>query len=213
MTASPEKVLQLLHKNYPNLQHYLHFSNQLELLVATILSAQIRDEVVNKATEKLFLHYKTAKDYAKADVSEILSIIGSVTYANTKAKHIIEACKILAENYNGNVPRTIDELTALPGIGRKSANVILQNAFGIVDGVVVDTHVLRVCYRLGLTTTDKNAMKAERELMMAVPRNEWQNIPGLMKRHGRAICKAPVPLCSTCFLNDMCPKKGVTKKL
>ncbi|HLC20321.1 MAG TPA: endonuclease III [Candidatus Nanoarchaeia archaeon] len=208
MTTPPEKVLQLLHNEHPQLTHYLHFSNPLELMVATILSAQIRDDVVNAATKNLFAQYKTAKDYAKAEANDIVPIIKSITYANTKAKHIVEACKIIVEKHKSQVPRTMIELVELPGIGRKSANAILQNAFGIVEGVVVDTHVLRVCYRLGWTTSNTNAVKAERELMDIVPRKEWKNIPGLMKRHGRTICK-PVPHCKECFLNELCPKKGV----
>src|SRR3989344_9288723 len=144
MSESPEHILQLLHKEYPHLTHYLNFSNPLELLVATILSAQVRDEMVNKATIQLFARYKTAKYYAAADVHDIISIIKSITFANNKAKYIVEACKILVEKYHGEVPRTMSELTELPGIGRKTANAILQNAFGIVEGIVVDTHVLRM---------------------------------------------------------------------
>ncbi|MBS3138267.1 endonuclease III [Candidatus Woesearchaeota archaeon] len=208
MVASPENVLQLLHKEHPHITHYLHFSNPLELMVATILSAQIRDDVVNAATTNLFAQYKTAKDYANAETNDIVPIIKNITYANTKAKHIVEACQILVKKHQGQVPKTMTELVELPGIGRKSANAILQNAFGIVEGIVVDTHVLRVCYRFGWTTSNTNAVKSERELMGIVPHNEWKNIPGLMKRHGRALC-TPVPKCKECFLNQLCPKKGV----
>ncbi|MBI4153076.1 endonuclease III [Candidatus Woesearchaeota archaeon] len=206
-------VLSILHKTYPDLHHYLQFSNHLELLVATILSAQIRDSVVNAATPTLFKKYKTAKDYANAGINEIIGLLQGITYAGTKAKYIKETGKILHEKYNGHVPKTMEQLTELPGIGRKSANAILQNAFNIVEGIVVDTHVLRVSYRLGWTTTDKNAVKSEMELMQAIPKSEWKTLPWLMKNHGRAICKAPTPVCSKCVVNKFCPKQGVTKKL
>jgi endonuclease-3 len=212
MTADPKPTLSILHKTYTDLHHYLHFSNQLELVMATILSAQIRDTVVNAATPALFKKYKTAKDYANADINDITKIIQSITFAGTKAKYLKETGKILHEKYNGKVPKTMEELTELPGIGRKSANAILQNAFNIVEGIVVDTHVLRVCYRLGWTTTDTNAVKSERELMQTIPKSEWKTLPWLMKNHGRAICKAPTPFCSKCVINNLCPKQGVTKK-
>ncbi|HLC74972.1 MAG TPA: endonuclease III [Candidatus Nanoarchaeia archaeon] len=209
MNAPPKHVLQLLHQEYPHLTHYLNFSNPLELLAATILSAQVRDEMVNKATIQLFAHYKTAKDYAAADVHDIISIIKSITFANNKAKYIVETCKILVEKYHGEVPRTMSELTELPGIGRKTANAILQNAFGIVEGIVVDTHVLRMSYRLAWSSTPANAEKTEKELAALVPKHDWKNMPGLMKRHGRAICKAPTPMCTRCVIEKYCPKVGV----
>ena len=204
-----KQVLSMLHKTYPELHHYLNFSSHLELLVATILSAQIRDTVVNAVTPALFKKYKAAKDYANTDINDIIKLLPGITYPESKAKYIKETGKILHEKYNGKVPQTMDELTDLPGIGRKSANAILQNAFNIVEGIVVDTHVLRVCYRLGWTTTDKNAVKSERELMQALPKSEWKTLPWLMKNHGRAICKAPTPFCSTCVVNTLCPKQGV----
>lgn len=207
-----KQVLSILHTTYPNLHHYLTFSNPLELLVASILSAQVRDEVVNAATPALFKKYKTADAYAKADLKELTSMVKNITFANNKAKNIKAACAILAEKYHGKVPHTSEELIELPGIGRKTANAILQNAFGIVQGIVVDTHVLRVAYRLGWTDTDKNAEKSEQQLMAIIPKSEWKTFPWLMKAHGRAICKAPVPFCSTCPVNNLCPKQGVTKR-
>jgi len=207
------QVLKLFHKNYPKSKYYLNFSNPLELMVAAILSAQVRDEVVNAATSALFKKYRTAEAFAKADVKDIIHYIKNITFAVNKAKHIKEACKILVEKHGGKVPKTLEELTELPGIGRKTANAILQNAFGIVNGIVVDTHVLRVSYRLGWTSSDKNAEKAEQELMEIIPKKEWQKLPHFLKDHGRAICRAPVPLCSKCFLSQICPKKGVMKKL
>ena len=204
-------VLKILHKTYPTLRHYLNFSNPLELFVATILSAQVRDEVVNATTDVLFKKYKTVAEYARTDLQELIDDIKKVSFPANKAKNIKEACKILAEKYQGKVPRTMEELTALSGIGRKSANAILQNAFGIVEGITVDTHVLRVSYRLGWTTTDKNAEKSEEQLMQVIPKAEWKMFPWLMKAHGRTICKAPVPECSKCPVNKLCPKQGVKK--
>ncbi len=204
-------VLQKLHELYPNLKHYLNFSNPVELLVATILSAQVRDTVVNEVTIPLFKKYKSAQDFAKADIEDIVAIVKKVTFANNKAKYIKEACSLLVDEHGGKVPRTVEELTKLPGIGKKTAHAILQNAFDIVEGVVVDTHGLRLSYRLGWTDTDKNADKAERQLCDVVPKKEWKELPWLFKEHGRAICKAPVPTCSICPISDLCPKRGVVK--
>lgn len=211
--SSTKQILSVLHNHYPHLHHYLKFSNPLQLFVATILSAQVKDDIVNALTPVLFTHYKTAKDYADADINELTKLVARVTFAKAKAKNIRETGRILHEKYHGNVPKTMDELTALPGIGRKSANAILQNAYGIVDGIVVDTHVLRVSHRLGFTDTDKNADKSEQQLMKLLPKEEWKTFPWLMKAHGRAVCKAPVPICSTCPIEKLCPKRSVTKSL
>lgn len=200
-----------LKKHYPDARYYLNWSTPLELLVAAILSAQVRDEVVNTTTSKLFKKYKTAKDYAKADLQELTNDTRSVTFAGNKAKHIKEACKILVEKYNGKVPKTVEELTELPGIGRKTANVILANAYNIINGIVVDTHVIRIAYRLGLTKQE-NPDKIEEDLLKIVPRQNWKEFQWLIKAHGRAVCQAPTPYCSKCFLSDICPKNGVTKK-
>ncbi len=208
-----KEVLKILHSKYPKLKYYLDYSTPLELLVAAILSAQVRDEAVNASTPALFKKYKTAEDYAKAEIDDLLEYIKNITFAGNKAKHIKEACKILAEKHKGKIPRTVEELTELPGIGKKTANVIMQNAYDIIEGIVVDTHVLRVSYRLGWTDTDKNAEKSEKQLMQILPKSEWKKLPWLLKAHGRAICKAPVPSCSQCPVNKFCPKQGVTKKL
>ncbi|MEK6950481.1 MAG: endonuclease III [Nanoarchaeota archaeon] len=207
------QTLQTLHKTYPDLRYYLHFSNPLELLVAAILSAQVRDEVVNATTPVLFRKYKTAEQYAKANLLELTGIIKTITFAGNKAKHIQEACKILVHQHQGKVPRTMEELTALPGIGRKTANAILQNAFDIVEGIVVDTHVLRVAYRLGWTNTDQNAEKSEEQLLKIIPKSEWKQFPWLLKTQGRTICKAPIPSCSQCPVEKLCRKQGVGKRL
>ena len=206
------KIIELLKKNYPNAKYYLNFSNPLELMVAAILSAQIRDEVVNATTPKIFSKYKTAKDYANADLKEFTKEISAVTFAGMKAKNITSACKILVEKYNGKVPDKMEDLTNLPGIGRKTANTILINAFGKVEGIPVDTHVIRLSFRLGWIKSTKPE-EIEQDLMKIVPKEDWKKIAYLLKAHGRALCQAPIPTCSKCFLEKICPKNGVTKKM
>ncbi len=206
------KVIELLKKNYPNAKYYLNFSNPLELMVAAILSAQVRDEVVNATTPKIFAKYKNAKDYAEADLKEFTKEISAVTFAGMKAKNIINACKILVEKYNGIVPETMDELVDLPGIGRKTANTVLINGFNKILGIPIDVHCIRLSFRLGWTK-NKKPEEIEQGLMNIIPKDDWKKIAYLLKAHGRAVCKAPVPYCSKCFLNDFCPKQGVTKKL
>lgn len=205
------KIVSVLKKTYPDAKYYLEFSNPLELLVAAILSAQVRDKVVNAATPALFAKYKTARDYARADLQALVNDIWRVSFPANKAKYIREACRIIAEKHGGRVPGTMEELVELPGIGRKTANAILINAFGKVQGIVVDTHVIRVAYRLGWTkSTDPE--KIEQDLMGIIPKTEWARITWLLKDHGRAVCKAPIPLCSRCPVEALCPKSGVTKK-
>jgi endonuclease-3 len=212
-SSNVPKALSILHKTYPNVHYYLCVKTPLETLVGALLSAQVRDEVVNEALPELFKRYKTAEDYAKADLNELTHIIRKITFASTKAKNIKKACTILVEKYNGRVPKTQAGLTSLPGIGEKTARAILQNAFNIIEGIVVDTHVLRVAYRLGWTSSEKNAEKSGHELIEIIPKKEWKKLPWLLKAHGRAICKAPNPFCSKCPLNKLCPKQGVKKKL
>ena len=206
------QVLETLQKSYPGARYYLNFKTPLELLVAAILSAQVRDEVVNESTLALFSKYKAAKDYANASVDELLKFVGKVTFAGNKVNNIIAACKILHEKYNGKVPQNIDELVELPGIGRKTEIVILTNAFDIVDGVVVDTHVIRVSYRLGWTR-NTNPEKIEADLNKAIEKQWIKKTQWLLKAHGRAVCKAPTPVCSKCPVFSLCPRQGVTKSL
>jgi len=206
------KIIELLKKSYPNAKYYLNFSSPLELMVAAILSAQIRDEVVNATTPKLFSKYKTAKDYANSDLKELTKEISAVTFSGMKAKNIISACKILDEKHSGKVPDKMEDLIELPGIGRKTANTILINAFDKVEGIPIDTHVIRLSYRLGWTKSTKPE-EIEQDLMKMVPKEYWRKIAYFLKAHGRAICQAPVPTCSKCFLDKLCPKNGVTKKL
>lgn len=208
MATEAGKIIKLLKKEYPNTRYYLNFSNPLQLMVAAILSAQCRDSLVNSVTEKIFMRYKTAADYAKLDEKDIAAI----TFFRNKAKYIREAAGLLIERHGGKMPETMEELTKLPGIGRKTANAILINAFDKVVGIVVDVHVIRVAYRLGLTK-NKNPEKIEKDLMGVLPKEEWKRFTWLMKDHGRSVCRAPVPVCSKCVLNAICPKNGITKQL
>lgn len=212
MSTNIDEQLSILKKTYPGAKYYLNWKTPLQLLVAAILSAQVRDEIVNALTPKLFAKYKTAKDFAEANLQTLTREISSVTFSENKAKFIKNACKILVEKHKGKVPDTAEELTELPGIGRKTANTILINAFGKVEGIPVDTHVIRVSYRLGWTKS-KNPEIIEKDMMKILPKRTWGKIAYMIKAHGKAVCKAPVPFCSKCPLNDVCPKQGVTKKL
>src|SRR3989344_3339476 len=173
------EVLDVLKKEYPHAKYYLNFSNPLELMVAAILSAQVRDEVVNATAPLLFKKYKTANDYAHAKQFELEKEISKITFAKNKAKNIIATCKILVEKFNGKVPDTIEELTSLPGIGRKTANTILINAYGKVVGIPCDTHVIRVSYRLGWTKS-QNPDIIEKDLMNILPKEIWGKIPYIL---------------------------------
>ncbi len=210
--ARAQKILSILDKNYPrSKRYYLKASNPLQLLVATILSAQARDEAVDKITPKLFAKYKSAEDFANASLPELRKEISSITFFNNKAKNIKACCAALVENFSSKVPRTMKELVLLPGVGRKTANVVLSNAYGIVVGIPVDTHALRVSYRLGWTNS-KYPDKVERDLMKLIPKSDWKEVQWLLKDHGRAVCKAPIPFCSKCMLSEFCPKNGVTTR-
>jgi endonuclease-3 len=172
--------------------------------VSTILSAQCTDARVNIVTKDLFKRYKTAKDYAAADPDELAEIIRSTGFFRNKTKSILGMARALLENHGGKVPQTMEELVRLPGVGRKTANVVLGNAFGIDEGVVVDTHVGRITNRLKLTR-NKDAVKIERDLMRIVPKKEWTLFPHLMIEHGRATCQARKPQCEECPINTLCP--------
>lgn len=199
MGVKEEKVLEILKKTYPSAQYYLKFLTPLELMVAAILSAQVRDEVVNKITKDLFKKYKSCKDYIHLKDEDI----AGVTFYKNKAENIRRCCKILLEKYNGDVPKSMRELTSLPGIARKTANVILQNSYNIVEGIVVDTHVIRLSQRLGWTK-QKNPEKIEQDLMKIFPKKEWKMLPHLLKNHGRLICLAKKAMCEKCVLNSLC---------
>jgi endonuclease-3 len=198
------KVIELLEKEHPDAKIALHYTNPLELLVATMLSAQCTDERVNMVTKDLFKKYRKAEDYANADLAELEQEIRSTGFYRNKAKNIKKCCQLLVEKYNSQVPKTMAELLELPGVARKTANIVLANAFGIVEGVAVDTHVRRVAHRLGLTESDDPA-KIEEDLMRIVPREKWMRITDLLIFHGRRICVAKKPKCGACVLNKICP--------
>jgi endonuclease-3 len=202
------EILKRLDKEYPNATTALRFSTPLELLIATILSAQCTDERVNQVTETLFRKYRTASDYARASQEELEQDIRSTGFFRNKARMIRECCRILAEQHGGEVPQDIEVLTQLPGIGRKTANVVLGTAYGLPTGVVVDTHVERVSRRLGLCR-EKNRDKIEQELMELVPKKKWILFSHQLIHHGRRVCTARKPKCETCVLADLCPKVGV----
>jgi endonuclease-3 len=198
------KIIGLLKRAYPDARCSLNHTNPLELLVATILSAQCTDERVNQVTVELFRKYRRADDYVKAQASELEQDIRSTGFYRNKAKAIQGACSIISEQHDGEVPAGIEALLALPGVARKTANVVLGNAFGITSGIVVDTHVARLSNRLGLTA-EQQPEKIERDLMKLVPHKDWINFSHLLIAHGRAICKARTPLCGQCKVEPLCP--------
>lgn len=199
-----------LKKYYPKAKIALTNNNPLELLIAVMLSAQCTDKRVNIVTKELFKKYKTVEDYADADIDEIKKIIKSTGFFNAKAKNIQNTCKLIIEKHQGKVPDSMEELIELPGVGRKTANIVLSNAFGIMQGIAVDTHVKRITYRLGITK-NTTPEKIEQDLMKILPKDLWNKFTYYIIEHGRAICKAPTPLCSKCFLKEKCPKYGVKK--
>ena len=210
--ATAQKAIAILKKEYPDAKEILNFSNPLEMMVAIILAARSKDENVNACTKEIFKRYNTAKDYASAKPEDMLKYIHGILFAGNKVKSIISACKMLEQRYGGKVPNDMGKLVELPGIGRKSANTILINAFGIAEGIPADTHVNRVSYRLGFTGS-QNPEQIESDLMKVVDKKDWGKISYVIKFHGRAVCKAPVPVCSKCPVNSICPRNGVTKSL
>ena len=202
--APASEVTARLKTEYPDARTELVWSNPLELLVATILSAQTTDVQVNRVTENLFSTYRTAEDYADSSLDELEENIRPTGFYRNKARSLRGMASALVEEHGGEVPRTMSELVALPGVGRKTANVVLGNAFGINEGIVVDTHVRRVSDRLGLTEGSDPA-KIEQELMRLVPEGDWTIFSHLLILHGRRTCKARKPDCPNCILNDICP--------
>jgi endonuclease-3 len=201
-------ILKRLAEAYPEAKPELNFSSPLELLVATILSAQCTDERVNQVTAQLFREYRTAADYADADLKTLESEIRPTGYYRQKARTLKSCCQALVEKFNGQVPASMEELLQLPGVGRKTANVVLGAAFGIPSGVVVDTHVQRVARRLGLTA-EKNPEKIEQDLMRCLPKEEWIAFGMRLILHGRRVCLARKPKCDQCVLASYCPRIGV----
>ena len=202
--AQTRDILKRLKQLYPNALTALHHSNPFELLIATILSAQCTDERVNMVTKDLFKRFRSARDFATAETKELEGLIRSTGFFHAKARNIIGCCTALVAEHRGNVPETMEELVRLPGVGRKTANVVLGNAFGKAVGIVVDTHVARLSGRLGLTKSE-DAEKIEQDLMQMVPKKDWIVFPHLLIWHGRNICNARKPKCEECRVNDICP--------
>jgi endonuclease-3 len=199
-----EKIIELIEKQYPNAKTALNFTNPLEILLATILSAQTTDVTVNIVTRNLFKKYRTAEDYVNADIVELEQVIHSTGFYHNKAKNLQKCCQLLVEKFHSQVPKTMEELLELPGVARKTANIVLYNAFGITAGIAVDTHVTRLSQRLGLTQ-QKNQNKIEQDLMQITPKEMWMPLTDLLIFHGRNVCKAKKPHCEVCVLNKICP--------
>ena len=203
-----EEILKRLKKSYPDAKTTLNYTNAFELLVATILSAQCTDERVNVVTKTLFKKYTKPEDYLKVPEEELQNDIRTTGFFRNKTKSIRGSSKKLIEDFGGQVPGTMEELLTLPGVARKTANVVLGNVFKIADGVVVDTHVSRLSQRLGLTKNTA-AEKIEQDLMKLIPRDDWIKFSHMIILHGRYVCKAIKPECENCVLNDLCPSSTV----
>lgn len=203
------EIIRRLRQTYPNADCALNHTSPFELLIATILSAQCTDARVNIVTADLFRKYRGPADFLNVPQNELEKDIHSTGFFRNKSKNIQAACKRIIENFHGDVPQTMDELLSLGGVARKTANVVMGNAFGIASGVVVDTHVSRLSQRLGLTR-NKTPEKIENDLQKLVPKDNWIMFPHWLIMHGRAVCIARKPRCTECVLNDICPRKGVT---
>ena len=202
------EIIKRLKKAYPDAQCALNHSNAFELLIATILSAQCTDERVNIVTADLFRKYHGPEDYLKVEQTELEKDIHSTGFFRNKSKNIQGACRRLIDEFGGQIPRSMDEILTLPGVARKTGNVVLGNAFGIASGIVVDTHVGRLSQRLGLTTNE-NAEKIENDLLQLVPKRYWIMFPHWLITHGRQICTARKPKCRQCVLANICPSYKV----
>src|SRR6476469_10302912 len=207
LKARTRKIISLLKKAYPDAKCSLNHSNAFELLIATILSAQCTDARVNIVTQDLFRKYRKPEYYLKVPEKELQRDIRTTGFFLNKTKSIQGTAKVLTEQYGSKVPETIEELLELPGVARKTANVVMGNAFGIASGVVVDTHVTRLSHRLGLTTNE-NAEKIERDLIELVPKRNWIMFPHWLITHGRQVCIARKPRCRQCVLANICPSFG-----
>jgi len=198
------KIIELLEKEHPDAKIALKYTNPLELLVATILSAQCTDKRVNIVTKTLFKKYRKPEDYANADLEELEEDIRPTGFYRNKARNIKKCCQILVEKFNSQVPKTMEEMLELPGVARKTANIVLSNAYGVIEGIAVDTHVRRLARRLGLSEHE-TPNKIEDDLMKTVPKNKWMRFTDLLIFHGRRICVARKPKCGICALNKLCP--------
>ena len=206
--STASSITRLLKRAYPDATCSLDFKSPIQLAVATILSAQSTDERVNLTTPALFRRYKTVRAFANADRTELEELIKSVGLYRNKAKSIITLAKALERDHGGRVPTTLTELQKLPGVGRKTANVIQGVLTGRGEGIAVDTHVTRLSFRLGFTK-NKEPKKIERDLIKWIDRDDWVAISHLIIRHGREVCRARNPMCDSCFLAEICPKRGV----
>ena len=206
--ARAKKIIAALRKTYPDAHCELNYSNPLELLIATVLSAQCTDKRVNQVTAELFRKYRTAADYANANSTALEQDIKTTGFFRNKARNLQACCRKLVEQHGGKVPRTMEELTHLDGVGRKTANVVLGNAYGINAGIVVDTHVARLSQRLGITR-EKTPEKIEQELMKLVPRAQWTMFSHWLIWHGRRRCYARNPDCLNCEIKTLCPRVGL----
>ncbi len=204
-------VVQKLKKVYPDAHCALNASNEFELLVATILSAQCTDERVNKVTPALFMNYPNAGALSKAQLEDVERLIMSTNFYKNKSKNLIGMAQKLVDQHQGEVPPDLEKLVELPGVGRKTANVVLGNAFNITSGIVVDTHVARLSQRLGWSR-EEDPVKIENDLMKIIDKEDWVLISHLLIYHGRQVCKARNPECAKCFLFDLCPKRYVKLK-
>jgi endonuclease III len=198
------KIVRLLRRHYPQARTALEFRSPFQILVATVLAAQCTDERVNTITPGLFRKYPTAADLARADREELEREIRSAGFFRNKAKSLLGASRRIVEAYGGQVPGTMDELLTLPGVARKTANIVLSAGFGKAEGIAVDTHARRLSQRLGLSRHD-DPVKIERDLLSIVPRKDWLDLNFLLVEHGRALCQARKPRCAECFLRDLCP--------
>jgi endonuclease-3 len=203
-----KEIIKRLKKEYPEPKTVLTFSNPFDLLVATVLSAQTTDVHVNRVTEKLFRKYKSVKDYANVSIETLQKDVSSINFYRTKAKNIHESAKMIVTNFNSKVPETMEELVTLPGVARKTANIILSNAYGINEGIAVDTHVRRLANRLELTKNE-DPVKIEKDLMEITAKSEWGNLSHLLIFHGRKICQAKKPKHKECVLFDICPSRNI----
>ena len=203
-----KKIIRLLHQLYPNAKCALNFESVHQLMVATILSAQCTDQRVNIVTKDLFAKYRSIRDFASANISELENDVRSTGFFRNKAKSIKSSAQQLLDEFRGEIPKSIEKLTKLAGVGRKTASVILGTGYGIAEGIVVDTHVMRISRLLGLTTK-KDAVKIEQELMKILPKNDWIDYSHLLIHHGRAICIARRPKCQVCPVKKLCPSAKI----
>jgi len=201
-----EKLVKKLHEEYPDAKCSLIFNNPLEMLISVVLSAQSTDAQINKLTPALFARFKTAEDFANCDIKELERYVKSSGFYKNKAKNIKNACKIIHEKHSGKVPETMEELTELPGVGRKTANVVMLNAFNKCEGIAIDTHAKRISNRIGLSDKE-DPLKIEQDILKIIPKKYWPLMNHLFVTHGRAVCTARTPKCDTCCINNYCQKK------